>query len=145
LTAKGIEQARKLKEHLAHRPSGGRSFTAFDLVVVSPLTRTLETANHIFGAAPLPCPSPRTSLAFVRDPIRSRALFFSARCCQDLYLRRLTARVPPPRLTLLLLRLVLLLLLHTDCFYNCALWLLTMLSLLFLMWAAAAAPAGGGG
>jgi len=51
LTAKGIEQAEKLKEHLANRPSGGRSFTAFDLVVVSPLTRTLETANHIFGPA----------------------------------------------------------------------------------------------
>ena len=49
LTEKGVDQARKLKEHLAHRPSGGRSFTAFDLVVVSPLTRTLETANHIFG------------------------------------------------------------------------------------------------
>lgn len=54
LTAKGIDQARRLKEHLAHRPSGGRSFTAFDLVVVSPLTRTLETANHIFGPARQP-------------------------------------------------------------------------------------------
>ena len=40
LTDVGINQARKLKTHLASRPSGGRSFTAFDLVVVSPLTRT---------------------------------------------------------------------------------------------------------
>ena len=49
LTPVGIQQAENLKEHLARRPSGGRSFTAFDLVVVSPLTRTLETARHIFG------------------------------------------------------------------------------------------------
>jgi len=49
LTAKGIAQAEALKEHLRSRPSGGRSFTAFDLVVCSPLTRTLETALHIFG------------------------------------------------------------------------------------------------
>lgn len=49
LTPKGIQQAQELREYLAHRPSGGRSFTAFDLVVVSPLTRTLETAKHIFG------------------------------------------------------------------------------------------------
>lgn len=50
LTPKGIAQSKKLKEHLASRPSGSRSFTAFDLVVVSPLTRTLETALHVFGA-----------------------------------------------------------------------------------------------
>mmetsp|Transcript_138331 Transcript_138331/g.240524 ORF Transcript_138331/g.240524 Transcript_138331/m.240524 type:complete len:308 (-) Transcript_138331:318-1241(-) len=49
LTPKGIQQAQELRAHLATRPSGGRSFTAFDLVVVSPLTRTLETALHIFG------------------------------------------------------------------------------------------------
>jgi len=49
LTRKGVEQAETLKKHLAGRPSGGRSFTAFDLVVVSPLTRTLETAYHVFG------------------------------------------------------------------------------------------------
>jgi broad specificity phosphatase PhoE len=49
LTQKGIQQAHNLKEHLARRPSGSRSFTAFDLVVVSPLTRTCETALHIFG------------------------------------------------------------------------------------------------
>lgn len=49
LTEKGIQQAKDLKEYLARRPSGARSFTAFDLVVVSPLTRTLETARHIFG------------------------------------------------------------------------------------------------
>ena len=47
LTPTGIEQAQKLRTHLATRPSGGRSFTAFDLVVVSPLTRTCETAFHI--------------------------------------------------------------------------------------------------
>ena len=34
---------------MASRPSQGRSFTHFDLIVVSPLTRTLETAHHIFG------------------------------------------------------------------------------------------------
>jgi broad specificity phosphatase PhoE len=49
LTEKGIQQARSLKAHLAQRPSGSRSFTAFDLVVVSPLTRTCETALHVFG------------------------------------------------------------------------------------------------
>ena len=49
LTPVGIQQAETLKQHLANRPSGGRSFTAFDLVVVSPLTRTLETARHVFG------------------------------------------------------------------------------------------------
>ena len=49
LTEHGISQAHKLREHLATRPSGGRSFTAFDLVIVSPLTRTCETAFHIFG------------------------------------------------------------------------------------------------
>lgn len=49
LTDVGIDQALQLREHLSNRPSGGRSFTAFDLVVVSPLTRTCETAKHIFG------------------------------------------------------------------------------------------------
>ena len=49
LTKKGISQAKALAKILAHRPSGGRSFTSFDLVVVSPLTRTCETAFHIFG------------------------------------------------------------------------------------------------
>lgn len=49
LTAKGIRQAEQLRAHLATRPSGARSFTAFDLVVVSPLTRTCETALHVFG------------------------------------------------------------------------------------------------
>jgi len=49
LTPKGIKQAQKLRSILAHRPSGGRSFTAFDLVVVSPLTRTCETALQVFG------------------------------------------------------------------------------------------------
>ncbi len=49
LTAKGIAQAEALRSHLASRPSGARSFTAFDLVVVSPLTRTCETALHVFG------------------------------------------------------------------------------------------------
>jgi broad specificity phosphatase PhoE len=49
LTPTGIQQARSLRKILAQRPSGGRSFTAFDLVIVSPLTRTCETALHIFG------------------------------------------------------------------------------------------------
>jgi len=49
LTEKGIQQAVDLRKYLAKRPSGGRSFTAFDLVVVSPLTRTCETALHVFG------------------------------------------------------------------------------------------------
>mmetsp|Transcript_5172 Transcript_5172/g.4917 ORF Transcript_5172/g.4917 Transcript_5172/m.4917 type:complete len:325 (+) Transcript_5172:60-1034(+) len=49
LTPKGVDQARSLRKILSHRPSGGRSFTAFDLVVVSPLTRTCETALHVFG------------------------------------------------------------------------------------------------
>jgi hypothetical protein len=33
LTEKGIQQARSLKAHLVQRPSGSRSFTAFDLLV----------------------------------------------------------------------------------------------------------------
>jgi hypothetical protein len=49
LTKKGIEQAEALRTYLSTRPSGSRSFTAFDLVVVSPLTRTCETALHVFG------------------------------------------------------------------------------------------------
>lgn len=49
LTPKGIQQAEDLRAVLAKRPSGGRSFTSFDLVVVSPLTRTCETALHVFG------------------------------------------------------------------------------------------------
>jgi broad specificity phosphatase PhoE len=49
LTPTGIQQARHLRKILACRPSGGRSFTSFDLVVVSPLTRTCETALHVFG------------------------------------------------------------------------------------------------
>ncbi|GMI01266.1 hypothetical protein TrVE_jg11258 [Triparma verrucosa] len=54
LTQKGIDQAKSLREHLKARPSQGRSFTHFDLVVVSPLTRTLETARHIFHRGRLP-------------------------------------------------------------------------------------------
>ena len=46
LTDVGVAQAKSLRDHLATRPSGGRSFTSFDLVVVSPLTRTCETALH---------------------------------------------------------------------------------------------------
>jgi len=49
LTSKGIKQAHALRNYLARRPSEGRSFTTFDLVVVSPLTRACETALHIFG------------------------------------------------------------------------------------------------
>jgi broad specificity phosphatase PhoE len=49
LTPTGIAQAKTLRKILASRPSGGRSFTAFDLVIVSPLTRTCETALHVFG------------------------------------------------------------------------------------------------
>jgi len=54
LTKKGVEQADKLRSYLSQRPSGGRSFTAFDLVVVSPLTRTCETALHVFGKPRIP-------------------------------------------------------------------------------------------
>lgn len=54
LTSEGISQSEKLRDILARRPSGGRTFTAFDLVVVSPLTRTCETASHIFGRARTP-------------------------------------------------------------------------------------------
>jgi len=54
LTEVGIQQATDLREYLSTRPSGGRSFTSFDLVVVSPLTRTLETAQEVFGPARSP-------------------------------------------------------------------------------------------
>lgn len=54
LTPKGIQQGVDLRAYLATRPSGGRSFTAFDLIVVSPLTRTLQTADAIFGPPRLP-------------------------------------------------------------------------------------------
>lgn len=39
LTPNGIQQCKNLRKELAHRPSQGRSFTHFDLVIVSPLTR----------------------------------------------------------------------------------------------------------
>lgn len=54
LTVEGIRQSQKLRDILSRRPSGGRTFTAFDLVVVSPLTRTCETVQHIFGRARTP-------------------------------------------------------------------------------------------
>lgn len=54
LTEAGIEQCLELRRHLANRPSQGRPFTHFDLVIVSPLTRTLQTAQHIFGPARKP-------------------------------------------------------------------------------------------
>ena len=54
LTDKGIKQALQLRDYLANRPSGGMPFTSFDLVVVSPLTRTLETADAVFGPARKP-------------------------------------------------------------------------------------------
>ena len=58
LTEVGVAQAKSLRDHLATRPSGGRSFTSFDLVVVSPLTRTCETALHVFGRGRKPgCPA----------------------------------------------------------------------------------------
>ena len=57
LTDVGVAQAKALRAHLATRPSGGKSFTSFDLVVVSPLTRACETALHVFGRARKPgCP-----------------------------------------------------------------------------------------
>jgi len=52
LTAKGAKQADRLRQMLAQRPSGGRPFTAFDLVIVSPLTRACETAQLVFGDTP---------------------------------------------------------------------------------------------
>jgi broad specificity phosphatase PhoE len=52
LTAKGRKEAKTLKEILSNRPSGGRPFTAFNLVVVSPLTRACETADIVFGQTP---------------------------------------------------------------------------------------------
>ncbi|EED89562.1 predicted protein [Thalassiosira pseudonana CCMP1335] len=54
LTEKGIAQSEALRSYLSTRPSGSRSFTAFDLVVVSPLTRTCETALHVFGSPRMP-------------------------------------------------------------------------------------------
>lgn len=49
LTDTGIEQCKRLRRELAVRPSQGRKFTHFDLVIVSPLTRTLQSADYIFG------------------------------------------------------------------------------------------------
>lgn len=74
LTRKGSHQASKLKDILANRPSGGRSFTAFDLVVVSPLTRACETAQIVFGETPgeyggIVLPPPRI---LVREECRER-------------------------------------------------------------------------
>lgn len=54
LTDAGVEQCLELRRHLANRPSQGRPFTHFDLVIVSPLTRTLQTAQHIFGPSRKP-------------------------------------------------------------------------------------------
>jgi len=52
LTSRGARQAAKLRDHLANRPSGGRPFTAFESVVVSPLTRACQTAKIIFHQSP---------------------------------------------------------------------------------------------
>ena len=49
LTPVEIAQADSLKDILKTRLSGGPSFTAFDLVVCSPLTPTCEIARHVFG------------------------------------------------------------------------------------------------
>ena len=49
LTPTGVQQCLELRQALRVRPSQGRSFTHFDLVICSPLTRTLQTATHIFG------------------------------------------------------------------------------------------------
>lgn len=74
LTAKGARQAEKLRDMLANRPSGGRPFTAFDLVIVSPLTRACETAEIVFGKTPgeyggIAMPPPRV---LVREECRER-------------------------------------------------------------------------
>ena len=74
LTPKGKHQADRLREMLANRPSGGRPFTAFELVVVSPLTRACETAQHIFSKTPgtyggIAIPPPRV---LVREECRER-------------------------------------------------------------------------
>mmetsp|Transcript_13074 Transcript_13074/g.28353 ORF Transcript_13074/g.28353 Transcript_13074/m.28353 type:complete len:626 (-) Transcript_13074:87-1964(-) len=52
LTVKGRKEAKALRKILGQRPSGGRPFTAFNLVVVSPLTRACETAKIVFGDTP---------------------------------------------------------------------------------------------
>ena len=52
LSRKGAKQARGLRDILSRRPSGGRPFTAFDLVVISPLTRACETAQIVFSESP---------------------------------------------------------------------------------------------
>ena len=48
LTPAGVEQCRALRRRL--RADG--KLSSFDLVVVSPFTRTLETAMHVFGEPP---------------------------------------------------------------------------------------------
>lgn len=74
LTKKGARQAEKLRQLLSERPSGGRPFTAFDLVITSPLTRACETTDIIFGDTPgtyggMVLPPPRV---VVRDECRER-------------------------------------------------------------------------
>ena len=72
LTEVGVAQAKSLRDHLSTRPSGGRSFTSFDLVVVSPLTRTCETALH--GAPTRPQTPRRTDLPLTRSALASHSL-----------------------------------------------------------------------
>jgi broad specificity phosphatase PhoE len=54
LTPEGIQQCLTLRKTLAETPFQGEPFTHFDLVVVSPLTRALETAHHVFGPCRIP-------------------------------------------------------------------------------------------
>jgi hypothetical protein len=99
LTEKGVQQARDLRSHLA------LSNQRFDLVVVSPLTRTLETAQHIFGTS-----SPPTSGE--SDATSSQRLDPGTRClvvelCRERWgqVRRATPQqneTPPPPLAPLL-------------------------------------------
>ena len=49
---KGTDQALHLQKILANRPSGGRPFTAFETVIVSPLTRACEVAQIVFADSP---------------------------------------------------------------------------------------------
>mmetsp|Transcript_23086 Transcript_23086/g.33912 ORF Transcript_23086/g.33912 Transcript_23086/m.33912 type:complete len:550 (-) Transcript_23086:970-2619(-) len=79
LTSTGVKQAEILRNVLATRPSGSRSFTAFDLVVVSPLTRALETAQLIFGRDPglAPIGSPERAAGL---PIRAPQLLVREEC-----------------------------------------------------------------
>jgi broad specificity phosphatase PhoE len=84
LTEDGINQCKALRKTLSETPFEGRHFTYFDLVVVSPLTRTLQTAYHVFGPPRKPGTAPFLSERFESTDL-PRPHFLVREECREKY------------------------------------------------------------